>query len=79
VLRDKQLDLCPPSNFNDVFEGSMARLTHYTPEAGLDLVAKIASVRHGDPLEKARSILERNMPETDQLCGLRRHASGNSI
>jgi hypothetical protein len=65
VLRDNQLYLCPPDKFNALYEGSIARLTHYSPEAGLDLAAKIAWIRHGLPVEDARLLLKERMPEEE--------------
>ena len=65
VLRDRQLYLCPPADFNDLYEGTIARLTHYSSDAGLNLVAKIASLRHSIPLDEARQMLKARMPESE--------------
>jgi hypothetical protein len=65
VLRDKKLYLCPPKDLNDLYEGTVARLTQYDRKAGLELVAKIASVKHGMSLEAAREMLEEGMPEPE--------------
>jgi hypothetical protein len=65
VLHDNNLYLCPPADFNDLFEGTVARLTQYDPEAGLALVARIASVRHQLSLDDARAMLIERMPEAE--------------
>lgn len=65
VLSDRRLYLCPPADFNDLYEGTMARLTQYSPDAGLDLVARIASLRHSISLEQAREMLKARMPESE--------------
>lgn len=64
-LRDNSLYLCPPADFNDLYEGTVARLTQYDRTAGLALVAKIASIRHSLSLDVARAVLEESMPEPE--------------
>lgn len=65
VLHDNTLYLCPPADFNDLYEGTVARLTQYDFKAGLALVSKIASIRHGLTIESAQKMLKERMPEPE--------------
>lgn len=65
VLRDNSLYLCPPADFNDLYEGTVARLTQYDSGAGLALVSRIAAARHGLALESAQEMLRERMPEPE--------------
>jgi hypothetical protein len=65
VLRDNSLYLCPPADFNDLYEGTIARLTQYDREAALVLVSKFATIRQGVSPKVARSMLGERMPEAE--------------
>lgn len=65
ILGERRLYLCPPTDFNDLYEGTLARLTQYDRGAALDLVAKIAAIRQDSSPEVERAILEVQMPELE--------------
>jgi hypothetical protein len=65
MFRENRLFLCPPADFNDLYEGSIARLAQYNPDAGLQLIAKIASIRNSISIDETRTMLKDRMPETE--------------
>ena len=48
-----------------IYTMSIARLDQYNPDAGLQLVAKIASIRDSISIDEARTMLKDRMPEAE--------------
>jgi hypothetical protein len=57
ILAERRLFLSPPKNFNDLYEGTISRLTQYSREAACELFAKIVATRSSITLDAARATI----------------------
>lgn len=64
VLSESRLFLCPPKDLNDLYEGSLGRLTHYDAKAARALQARIVSIHRRVSIETAFQLVDDYMPET---------------
>lgn len=63
ILSESRLFLCPPKELNDLYEGSLGRLTHYDLMAAKALQARIVSIHKHVSMETAFKLVDTYMPE----------------
>jgi len=57
--------MCPPSQLNDLYEGTVGRLKQFDLGTATEVVSIIASIRRGLTTDQARDAIKANMPESE--------------
>jgi len=63
VLGEKRLFLSPPKDFNDIYEGTIARLVQYEKDAARELFVKFVALRGSLPLDAVRAKVRDREPD----------------